>query len=131
MQTLLPEDQVLCGLVRMGFGTGKFRRTKWVSIWWVGSKVSAVKKGQMLGSGKDQVMRKINSGGITLEGATVDDVSVDEVRRTTIPPAIVLPRELIFRADPGWVLHRYPAVLLPWQYMGRGTATAATVRSVR
>jgi len=79
MQTLLPEDQVLCGLVRMGFGTGKFRRTKWVSIWWVGSKVSAVKKGQMLGSGKDQVMRKINSGGITLEGATVDDVSVDEV----------------------------------------------------
>lgn len=79
MQTLLPDDQVLCGLVRMGFGTGKFRRTKWVSIWWVGSKVSAVKKGQMLGSGKDQVIRKINSGGITLEGATVDDVSVDEV----------------------------------------------------
>jgi hypothetical protein len=47
MQTVLPEDQILAGLVRMGFGTGKFRRTKWISVWWVGGKVSAVKKGQV------------------------------------------------------------------------------------
>ena len=36
MLDLLPADDILCGLVRMGFGAGKFRRTKYISIWWAG-----------------------------------------------------------------------------------------------
>lgn len=88
MHTVLPEDEVLCGLIRMGFGTGQFRRTKWIGIWWSGGKVSAVKKGQMLGTGKDQMMKKINSGGLNMEGSSEDDLSleaiIDKVRRAAV-----------------------------------------------
>lgn len=38
LQRVLPEDQVLYGLIRMGFGAGQFRRTKWVFLHWVGDK---------------------------------------------------------------------------------------------
>eukprot|EP00667_Euglena_gracilis_P016014 EG_transcript_16697 len=46
LQRVLPEDQVLYGLIRMGFGAGQFRRTKWVFLHWVGDKTSAVKRGK-------------------------------------------------------------------------------------
>eukprot|EP00039_Didymoeca_costata_P021734 m.2888 g.2888 ORF g.2888 m.2888 type:complete len:526 (-) comp2609_c0_seq2:796-2373(-) len=88
MHTVLPDDQVLCGLIRMGFGTGQFRRTKWIAIWYSGSKVSAVQKGKMLGTNKDQVLRKLNSGGLSMEGSSADDLSleaiIDKVRRAAV-----------------------------------------------
>jgi hypothetical protein len=46
IQDWLDEDKVLFGLLRMGFGRGKFRRTKFVFVHWSGPGVSAVKRGQ-------------------------------------------------------------------------------------
>ena len=36
MRDWLKEDQMYYGLLRLGFGTGKFRRTKWIAVWWSG-----------------------------------------------------------------------------------------------
>ena len=36
-----------------GFGAGKFRRTKYISIWWAGPAVGAHAKGAALGHGKE------------------------------------------------------------------------------
>jgi len=39
------DDEVLGGILRMGFGSGTFRRTKHIAIWWSGEKVGAVARG--------------------------------------------------------------------------------------
>lgn len=36
MRKWLKDDQVLFGLLRMGFGSGTFRRTKWLFLHWSG-----------------------------------------------------------------------------------------------
>jgi hypothetical protein len=46
LQRALPDNQVLYGLIRMGFGAGPFRRTKWVFLHWVGGQTGAVKRGR-------------------------------------------------------------------------------------
>ena len=46
MRDYLDSEKVLYGLVRMSFGSGRFRRTKWVFIHWSGPKVPMVKRGQ-------------------------------------------------------------------------------------
>lgn len=40
------DDEVLGGILRMGFGSGTFRRVKHIAIWWSGEKVGAVKRGK-------------------------------------------------------------------------------------
>eukprot|EP00941_MAST-03F_sp_MAST-3F-sp1_P000505 g505.t1 len=47
MRKFVDESEVMYGLLRMGFGQGKFRRTKWIGVWFVGSSVSAVKRGKI------------------------------------------------------------------------------------
>eukprot|EP01006_Ploeotia_vitrea_P023649 TRINITY_DN561_c0_g1_i1.p1 TRINITY_DN561_c0_g1~~TRINITY_DN561_c0_g1_i1.p1 ORF type:complete len:396 (+),score=94.09 TRINITY_DN561_c0_g1_i1:31-1188(+) len=42
----VPEDQVVYGLLRLAFGTGTFRRTKWVFVHWIGPNTPPVKKGK-------------------------------------------------------------------------------------
>lgn len=46
MRTFLPEDKVLFGLVRAGFGSGAFKRVKWVFVHWTGPKCPMVKRGK-------------------------------------------------------------------------------------
>jgi len=46
MREWLAEDEVLFGLVRMGFGSGRFRRTYWLFVHWIGPKTPTVKKGR-------------------------------------------------------------------------------------
>jgi len=46
MREWLPNDEVVFGLVRMGFGTGRFRRTYWYYFHWCGPDVGAVKRGR-------------------------------------------------------------------------------------
>eukprot|EP00041_Stephanoeca_diplocostata_P035984 m.1292102 g.1292102 ORF g.1292102 m.1292102 type:complete len:583 (-) comp24786_c0_seq35:3142-4890(-) len=87
MNSLLPDDQVLCGLLRMGFGAGKFRRTKMVSIWYVGPNVSAHQKGSILGFGKSKSIERLKAG-IQMEGDspaefTLEQV-IDKVKRAAI-----------------------------------------------
>lgn len=42
----LEESEVLFGLVRMGFGSGRFRRNYWFFVHWIGPTVPAVKRGR-------------------------------------------------------------------------------------
>eukprot|EP00672_Neobodo_designis_P010342 CAMPEP_0174856668 /NCGR_PEP_ID=MMETSP1114-20130205/36156_1 /TAXON_ID=312471 /ORGANISM="Neobodo designis, Strain CCAP 1951/1" /LENGTH=373 /DNA_ID=CAMNT_0016091473 /DNA_START=49 /DNA_END=1170 /DNA_ORIENTATION=- len=42
----LEEDKILFGVVRVGFGTGRFRRTKRIAFQWNGDAVGAVAKGK-------------------------------------------------------------------------------------
>jgi hypothetical protein len=44
----LDDDKVLYGLLRMGFGSGNFRRTKWIFLKWFGDKMPAVQRGQAM-----------------------------------------------------------------------------------
>jgi hypothetical protein len=46
MDQWLADDEVLYGLIRMGFGAGRFRRTYWVHAHWTSDNVPAVKKGK-------------------------------------------------------------------------------------
>lgn len=41
----IKDKDVLGGIVRMGFGSGTFRRTKHIALWWSGDKVGAVERG--------------------------------------------------------------------------------------
>lgn len=49
MQQALDSSQVYYGLIRMGFGSGKFRRTKWCFVHWSGDEVGAVLRGKLNG----------------------------------------------------------------------------------
>jgi hypothetical protein len=42
------DDKVLYGLIRMGFGSGGFRRTKWIFLMWTGEKMNQVKRGKAM-----------------------------------------------------------------------------------
>ncbi|KAK3284944.1 hypothetical protein CYMTET_7430 [Cymbomonas tetramitiformis] len=43
----LEDDQVYFGMIRMGFGTGQFRRSKWIFLHWSGEDVSGFKRGKL------------------------------------------------------------------------------------
>lgn len=66
---------------------GKFRRTKWISLWWSGADVGAHKKGSVLGTAKEKAMAKMKAP-ISMEGETPDDFSleaiIDKVRRSAV-----------------------------------------------
>jgi hypothetical protein len=46
MNKYLADDKVFFGLLRMGFGGGSGRRTKWIFVQWVGDKMGMVQRGQ-------------------------------------------------------------------------------------
>lgn len=65
MTKWMAEDQVLFGLLRMGFGAGKFRRIKWICLHWAGEKVSPVKRGRANALKKD-IMAKLGPFSLTV-----------------------------------------------------------------
>ena len=44
----LPDTESYFGLLRMGFGSGRFRRTKWISITWLGPRAGASKSSKLM-----------------------------------------------------------------------------------
>lgn len=50
MVRCLPPDEVCLGLLRLGFGTGRFRRTKYVVVDYAGPALGAVKRAKALGA---------------------------------------------------------------------------------
>ena len=52
MVRCLPPDEVCMALLRLGFGTGRFRRVKYAVVGYTGPSLGAVKKAKALG--KDQ-----------------------------------------------------------------------------
>jgi hypothetical protein len=68
MSKWLSDDQVLFGLLRMGFGAGKFRRVKWICLHWSGEKVSPVKRGQA-NALKSDILKTLEPYSLTVSGA--------------------------------------------------------------
>jgi hypothetical protein len=50
-------SQVCFGLLRMGFGKGQFRRSKWIYVKFSGERVPALKRG--LANANDASMRQV------------------------------------------------------------------------
>ena len=46
MQSCLPDAQVAFGMVRLAFGSGRFRRCYWLFVHWTGPRCTAIKRGQ-------------------------------------------------------------------------------------
>eukprot|EP01065_Artemidia_motanka_P013087 TRINITY_DN1721_c12_g1_i1.p1 TRINITY_DN1721_c12_g1~~TRINITY_DN1721_c12_g1_i1.p1 ORF type:complete len:367 (+),score=143.54 TRINITY_DN1721_c12_g1_i1:79-1179(+) len=74
----VPADKVLFGLLRIGFGAGKFRRTRWVCITYIGDSVGGVKRGKAL-STKGDMQARLQPFQIDLEvqgreGAAVESI---------------------------------------------------------
>lgn len=87
MQKCLAEDQFFYGILRMGFGSGRFRRTKWVAITWSGPKVGAVKRGKAL-SARSGMKSKLSPYNVEIEASDKEELSleaiIDKVKRAAV-----------------------------------------------
>lgn len=93
-----PQD-VLFGLLRMGFGQGRLRRTKYVFIHAIGDKVPAVTRGKKSAQRPkmEELMGSYASISVTMELLTTSDLTlksvVDRVRRAVVVDDDVLDRD--------------------------------------
>ena len=87
MTKTLKDDEVLFGLLRMGFGTGTFRRVKWIGLHWSGEKVSPVKRGQANAKAKD-IQSQLEPYSVVVNASSEDECSleliIDKVRRAIV-----------------------------------------------
>lgn len=76
MVRFLDDNHVFFGVIRMAFGTGVFRRCKWVFVHWSGERVGAVKRGKA--NAADKPLRKV-FGPTNLDhfAATREDITVN------------------------------------------------------
>jgi|EP00670_Eutreptiella_braarudii_P001633 hypothetical protein len=75
LKRVLPEDEVLYGLVRMGFGAGQFRRTKWVFVHWIGEKTGAVKRGKAM-SVKSEMLDLLKPHNVDVQVSTPAELEI-------------------------------------------------------
>lgn len=93
-----PED-VLFGLLRLGFGEGRLRRTKYVFIHAIGDRVPAVTRGRLSAQRPqmEEIMGNYASISVTMELLTTSDLTlnsvVDRVRRAVVVDDEVLARD--------------------------------------
>ena len=74
----LEADKVLFGVIRMGFGTGRFRRTKRIAFQWNGDSVGAVAKGKA-NAMRESISLMPTNAAVTLNGS--EDASVEAFLR--------------------------------------------------
>jgi hypothetical protein len=89
MAEWLKKDRVQCGLLRLCFGKGRYRRSKLVFIQWVGDEIGAVKRGRAMASeaaikkalAPFAVALKFGDGGL---GELTPETVVEEVKKTVV-----------------------------------------------
>ena len=74
----LKDDTVLYGLVRMGFGSGKFRREKWIFVHWTGEKTPPVRRGRW-NAAKSKLHEALSPVSVNIEATCLDDLTLDKV----------------------------------------------------
>ena len=86
MAKWLKEDAVLFGLLRMSFGAGRFKRTKWISLYWPGPKVGMVARAKATGA-RSGIKAKLGVTSVDIEATGLEDVALDiiieKVKRST------------------------------------------------
>lgn len=74
----IKDDQVLGGILRMGFGSGTFRRTKHIAIFWSGEEVSAVQRGAY-NAKKKRLMELLKPYAFTYTAQHKDELTVSHL----------------------------------------------------
>eukprot|EP01060_Flectonema_neradi_P037679 TRINITY_DN7658_c1_g1_i1.p1 TRINITY_DN7658_c1_g1~~TRINITY_DN7658_c1_g1_i1.p1 ORF type:complete len:470 (+),score=162.23 TRINITY_DN7658_c1_g1_i1:120-1412(+) len=78
MHEYLEEDKVLYGLIRLGFGTGAYRRTKWVCVTFVGENVGAMARGRMV-SCRGQMENILKPYSVTIEVHGKEEATIEAI----------------------------------------------------
>jgi len=78
MKKSLDDKEVLFGLLRMSFGTGVFRRTKFVLVHWSGDEVPALKRGHM-NAQEEAIRRIIGPVNISHFATTLDELKLEDL----------------------------------------------------
>lgn len=76
--TSLPSNEVLFGLLRMGFGRGAFRRTKLVFLHWSGEDVPALKRGQ-LNAHEEAIRKLVGATNVNHFATSIDELDLSEL----------------------------------------------------
>lgn len=90
------EEEVLSGLLRLGFGAGRLRRTKHVFVHAVGERVPVVSRGRMAAARPlmEATLGKLVHCSVTMELTQVEDLTlegvIERVRRAAIIDDVVL-----------------------------------------
>ena len=71
----LPADDIVAGLIRLSCGSGAMRRSKWVSLWWCGADVSAMKRGKSRATAS-VTLERLGPVSVAVEAQTVDECSL-------------------------------------------------------
>jgi len=83
----LKEQEVLYGLLRMGFGKGVFRRTKWVGIWWRGDEVKPMMMGKLVAL-QDKCLKRVDPVSLTVvaqhKGEISVEIIIEKVKRAAV-----------------------------------------------
>lgn len=83
----LKDDQFAFGLMRLGFGSGRFRRVKWVSLTWSGSAVGAVKRAKAM-QARSAMRAKLGPVSVDMEVGSAEDLTlqavIDKVKRAAV-----------------------------------------------
>jgi len=78
MRDWLAPDQTLFGLLRMGFGAGQFRRTKFVAIWWTGPDASALQRGLAQGM-QGACLARVEPFSVRVTATSLEDMTLGAV----------------------------------------------------
>jgi Cofilin/tropomyosin-type actin-binding protein len=83
----LKDDDITFSLLRMGFGTGVFRRSKLIYLRYIGPKCGAVKRAKAI-SAKTQASQLFGAFAVEIEATNVGELSleavIEKVRRTAV-----------------------------------------------
>lgn len=74
----LKDDEVVFGIMRMGFGSGTFRRTKWLFLHWSGENIGAVKRGQA-NACKGSIHKLLSPVSVDFEATSLDEFTLETV----------------------------------------------------
>ena len=75
MSKWLKDDELLCGIVRLAFGKGRFRRVKWAYLTWSGPSAGAVKRAKAMSS-RAPMKSKLGPVSVDLETGDRADITV-------------------------------------------------------
>ena len=74
----LEPDAVYFGLLRMGFGSRRFRRTKWIGFIWSGPRAGAMKSAQIMRA-RTLVKGRLGPTSVEIEATDLAGLSLEEV----------------------------------------------------
>jgi len=87
MHEYLMDDQVCYGLIRMGFGKGQFRRSKWIFLHWSGEKIKAIQRGKY-NAVEGDMKALLGSHNVYMHASTRDQCLlediIDKVQRSVV-----------------------------------------------